>query len=248
MNRYAAVAFAKYEASSLKEQLEFMQICSDDFKKIEAKMRTKYDLMSALKHICKINISAVSISREPLSIHDVIEKPDPLELVEVFLYSGEFTPDHRSHFCPLGHNVQVTKHRQAIILQYNERRMLNVWESISQHLMSPSLKNAGGFGKAILKYKNLPNQHVYFIKDGAQPRIKIGVSKHPQERLIQVSRQWGCVDAEILHVIHNGGMQIEEEMHEKFRHLRIKEDMGREWFRADDEIYKYIEGLETISE
>ena len=79
-------------------------------------------------------------------------------------------------------------------------------------------------------------QYVYFMQDVETKDVKIGISKHPEERLKQVEYAEGR-DLKLLHVCDTNGRCAETELHEKFEAYRLGES---EWFLPDNEIFEYI--------
>jgi hypothetical protein len=77
-------------------------------------------------------------------------------------------------------------------------------------------------------------QHVYFAQAGTGP-IKIGVAFDVEARIRQLQPYCPRL-IRVLHVIENGGMQLERTLHMRFgRHW-----LHHEWFRPDAEILCYI--------
>jgi hypothetical protein len=68
------------------------------------------------------------------------------------------------------------------------------------------------------------NSYVYFIYSGSG--VKIGVSKHPKERVKQI--RVGAPNAILLGAV-KGGLDKEAEMHQRFVNWRF----GGEWFRHE---------------
>lgn len=77
---------------------------------------------------------------------------------------------------------------------------------------------------------------VYFIQSqGPSKPIKIGWSQNVERRLseLQTSNAHKLV---ILGVL-SGTMELEEQMHKKFAHLRLE----AEWFQNDDQIHRFLQ-------
>lgn len=76
---------------------------------------------------------------------------------------------------------------------------------------------------------------VYFIFSEKQNAIKIGYSIDPNQRLAAIQgSNAGCL--KLLKVIP-GGLELEQKLHKRFKHLRL----GGEWFDAAPELIKFIE-------
>lgn len=83
--------------------------------------------------------------------------------------------------------------------------------------------------------------YVYFISD-EDGYIKIGKASNVETRFNQLqtaSRQELTVLA-----VKRGGHVLEGELHERFSHLRVR----GEWFKGDEELLDYVEGLKATSE
>ncbi len=77
---------------------------------------------------------------------------------------------------------------------------------------------------------------LYFIQQGNQGPIKIGVSTNPQNRLRQLQTA-SPYDLKLIHVSPNPHWATQEAAtHEFFDHLR----MAGEWFVPAKELIKYI--------
>ena len=82
---------------------------------------------------------------------------------------------------------------------------------------------------------------VYFIRsDSPTGEIKIGRSVYPQGRVknLQTAHPFPL---EIVGLIPEGGEELEQELHERFAHLRLR----GEWFRPGADLWAYIESLEA---
>lgn len=88
-------------------------------------------------------------------------------------------------------------------------------------------------------------RQVYFIR--CEGFVKIGISSDPEQRLKNIQRSGNgtlapklidLTTAEIV-VTTPGSFSTESQLHKKFAHLR---EVG-EWFRIDDELTAYIDGL-----
>jgi hypothetical protein len=87
-------------------------------------------------------------------------------------------------------------------------------------------------------------QTVYFIR--CQQFVKIGISKNPAARLLQIRRGGGShfprlLDVETSELVTTevGGRKREQELHAQFAHLRHT----GEWFTEAPELTEYIESL-----
>ena len=84
-------------------------------------------------------------------------------------------------------------------------------------------------------------EFVYFISD-EDGYIKIGKASNVEARFNQLqtaSRQELTVLA-----VKRGGHVLEGELHKRFSHLRVR----GEWFKGDEELLNYVEGLKATSE
>ena len=83
------------------------------------------------------------------------------------------------------------------------------------------------------------NPTVYFIQTDSHDCVKIGYTSSLASRLRAYATH-SSVDPTLLFSFP-GDKGTERELHRRFEHLRI--EGKREWFRLDDEIRTYIEGL-----
>lgn len=90
---------------------------------------------------------------------------------------------------------------------------------------------------SIKQEKDYTKAVVYFIYNSFTNRVKIGTSIDEYERVSTLENQSG-VKLELLKTI-KGSYTKENEIHKKFKHLRIK----GEWFEYTDELKKYIKSL-----
>ncbi len=81
---------------------------------------------------------------------------------------------------------------------------------------------------------------IYILRAVELNRVKIGVS-HPRAfngRLAQL--RTACPTALTVLATFDGDFKLEKELHRQFAHLRVY----GEWFDYDDEIQKFVIGLE----
>ena len=73
-------------------------------------------------------------------------------------------------------------------------------------------------------------QHLYFIESDFG--IKIGISKNVEKRYLQIKNYAG---------------NFEKNIHDKFKHLNIKDnpEIGIEWFSKDISLYNFIDDIST---
>lgn len=83
--------------------------------------------------------------------------------------------------------------------------------------------------------------YVYFIQGLCGGAIKIGYSKNPTSRLKEL--QTGYPDTLTILYMLRGSGQVENFLHNKFEHLRLK----GEWFKPDKDLIKYINELKNIA-
>ncbi len=89
-----------------------------------------------------------------------------------------------------------------------------------------------------------PYNFVYFLEIG-KDLIKIGSSFNPKSRLASIkskSRKYGYDEFRLLGVIC-GGYDKEDELHQKFSHLCVPNEITAELFTADPELRSYISSL-----
>jgi hypothetical protein len=82
-----------------------------------------------------------------------------------------------------------------------------------------------------------PDSYVYFIKAEGLNRVKIGISKEPQERLKQL--QTGSPIKLSLMAFTPGDIELERSLHNKFSHIIC----DGEWFHLTLELENYIDTL-----
>jgi hypothetical protein len=84
--------------------------------------------------------------------------------------------------------------------------------------------------------------HLYFLESDFG--IKIGMSKNVTKRLKDI--QVYAPSAKIIKTIKYGG-NFELALHKKFKHQNIKNNpqFGREWFYKNDDLFAFIEGVNT---
>jgi hypothetical protein len=90
--------------------------------------------------------------------------------------------------------------------------------------------------------------HIYFIHDPEQHRIKIGSTVNLVERLYALQKAVGR--GLVVLGIMDGGQPEEERIQQHFAHLRIRYDrkrgqgphkgQGKEWFRDEPELREFI--------
>ena len=87
--------------------------------------------------------------------------------------------------------------------------------------------------------------HLYFME--SEFGIKIGVSKHPNKRLVQIKMY--APSTNILKVIQFAG-KFEKDIHKKFEYLNIKNtpNLGIEWFVKSDDLLAFIDEIETLND
>lgn len=79
-------------------------------------------------------------------------------------------------------------------------------------------------------------EKVYFLQRGETGPIKIGISKNPKKRITAI--QGLCAEpVEVLLLLSVDSRQKEREIHEKFKHLRLK----GEWFEPAPDLLGWIE-------
>lgn len=80
-----------------------------------------------------------------------------------------------------------------------------------------------------LLYKDINKQSVYVIRNEDTGFVKIGISKHPEKRINELSNQSGCELTLIYNtpLISNAG-EVELELHKKYAASR----KSGEWFNV----------------
>lgn len=143
------------------------------------------------------------------------------------------------------HDSQLGALRKAVNRQYREleelKREKSELESKLQKLKEQKLQHT------YKKKKSSParQQQVYFIR--CEDYVKIGLSTDPENRLRAIKRSGNgtlapkLIDLTTAEIVATepGGHYTESQLHKKFDHLR---HVG-EWFRVDDELTAYIDGL-----
>jgi len=77
--------------------------------------------------------------------------------------------------------------------------------------------------------------YIYFIQEGLQGNIKIGISQNPNDRIKQL--QTGSSTPLRTLLVKEGTQKDEEGLHKKFKKFQLK----GEWFEPSEEILVYIE-------
>lgn len=87
--------------------------------------------------------------------------------------------------------------------------------------------------------------HLYFIE--SEFGIKVGISKDVENRLKQIRAY--APSAKIVKVIKYGG-NFEKAIHGKFRYLNIRgnNQIGIEWFTKNDDLFSFIEQVNTAKD
>ncbi len=98
----------------------------------------------------------------------------------------------------------------------------------------PDTLNDGIVGNSTQDEQISPD--IYFIQGEVTQHIKIGVSKNPENRRKSLE---SSEPLNLLAVIKEGGIVMEERLHEQFKHLRLH----GEWFRPDKELFEFIDNL-----
>lgn len=79
--------------------------------------------------------------------------------------------------------------------------------------------------------------YVYFLHNPETDTIKIGYSKNPKRRIRSLQTA-NSAELETLKIVE-GDEGYERSLHRQFSHLRIR----GEWFRADYELWDYIDSI-----
>jgi len=77
---------------------------------------------------------------------------------------------------------------------------------------------------------------IYFVRSRNTGHVKIGYTANIQQRLVELTSKYGKID--LLGVI-TGGRAFENALHRAFAEYRVVE-LGREWFRYNPSLRKYI--------
>jgi hypothetical protein len=87
--------------------------------------------------------------------------------------------------------------------------------------------------------------HLYFIE--SEFGIKVGISKDVENRLKQIRAY--APSAKIVKVINYAG-NFEKSIHGKFRYLNIRgnNQIGIEWFTKNDDLFSFIEQVNTAKD
>lgn len=86
----------------------------------------------------------------------------------------------------------------------------------------------------------MTQSYVYFIRAGLSGPVKIGYSKNPFRRLIEL--QSGNADKLRLLAIHPGGAGLEKSLHRYFADCRAL----NEWFDPTDEMLDLIDNVREL--
>ncbi len=82
-------------------------------------------------------------------------------------------------------------------------------------------------------------QYVYLLHDSASGLYKIGFTKHPDQRILDIEHEFN-VDLDYVCTIETDNMRrLEEELHKKYAKKRLE----GEWFDLDEAEVEYITGL-----
>jgi hypothetical protein len=92
------------------------------------------------------------------------------------------------------------------------------------------------WGSEAAKKRKMIARHnkIYFIRQGPDGPIKIGVSSRPKKRLTTLQTA-NPTDLVLLGIIR-GGEEVEQKLHERFKSFLIR----GEWYRPDPELLKAI--------
>lgn len=83
----------------------------------------------------------------------------------------------------------------------------------------------------VLKADSNTDEVVYYVRFG--DRVKIGTTKDLTKRLAHIPHD------EVM-ATEPGGVYVERQRHQQFRHLRAKVGQGREWFQLTPELTEHI--------
>lgn len=169
------------------------------------------------------------------SFYEELRKiPNPFEEVKASIFSGSFGYDKKTGaYLPWRYEKIVPKKLEDYYKQKYYTDIEITWEKIRCNLLTEDKERPS------LIIDNA-DSHTYFMQDNNDKEIKIGVSKAPYKRKKQLEGELKT-QIGILSIIDSGGYDLEAELHEKFKHLNIRNSpKGREWFQPEEELYKFI--------
>lgn len=112
------------------------------------------------------------------------------------------------------------------------RLLIHDWQDHADQSVRKTLKNHG----LDFIHPSKARSVVYFLKAERSGLIKIGTTEDFERRLS--SLRAGCPEQlDVLGTVP-GSYNLEQSLHRKFHHLRLRSNS--EWFRSDEEIEKYI--------
>jgi hypothetical protein len=95
-----------------------------------------------------------------------------------------------------------------------------------------------GFGERKYERWAARPHHVYFVQAGADGPIKIGFSRALSARIKKMRADCPYELTLLAHI--DGGQDVEQDLHERFAHLRLR----GEWFSPGPDLLEYIEALQ----
>ena len=176
------------------------------------------------------------------------DSKDSLELIEVMMPCGVFTPADNKSYQPLGVKVTCTNLVLPFVQNRYEREMFNEWNKIKHALRSSSLSEKNQFIEPRLNYepKYTQDQDVYFVLDMSENIVKIGISNNIPRRIDSIRKQYDTGKLNVLTIVKGGGLEVEALLHSHFEHLRInKKGKGREWFKYNQEMILFVNELNS---
>lgn len=169
---------------------------------------------------------------------------DLLEPILMWMPNGQFYGDEWGTYHLLGNQRQCNSSIAEALEKSCYKLAIVKWDLIKPYLMSSAVGVDNSFVLPRLWYE--PNLHeqqsVYFLLDHSKGIVKIGISKNISSRMKAIKREYKTGSLTLLTVVINGGLAIEQNLHKTFSDLLVK-GKGREWFKYEGELVKFIDEL-----
>lgn len=241
MNRYTKEAFKLFEEQSENEKISIICSLALQAEKYSfSKPDCRFSHVQKIKQMIKANYQAKTIYGKRKAA-DANNEHDPYRDVKVWI-AGGFTQHDEYSYRAIG-STSLKSAWYASYYESVEHKQLNAkWDAVKASLFSKKFGESS-YGDAQLNHERLfdDEQHVYFIADDKNHRVKIGITINIERRLNEIKKKLGNPKLYILSVIWHGGLKLEQHLHEHFRNLRVHgEHLGVEWFSMNDELTQFI--------
>lgn len=143
-------------------------------------------------------------------------------------------------FRPTWYDVECNDASYSFLYSRHRKETMAAWNAVKDSLFQHKVGTASECLIPATMFIS-GGDHLYFMEDASSRQIKIGVSKNPSSRLYMVEREHGREDLKIIHVVDNGGYELEAFLHRKFHAHRVWR--RQEWFSDSKEIRDYIEAV-----